>query len=99
MNAMPSSPVVPAKRAGWKLFSLGLGVRLVGVGLLWLGDGHDSLFHKALVVLGVILSIGGIGVLRYMLFADLFSRRGKTGSAARSPHNPPMQRTGGDGAF
>ena len=56
------------KRQKWKLFSIGLAIRLFGVLLLWLGDGHDSVFHKGLVVLGLILSIGGITVLRYLLF-------------------------------
>jgi hypothetical protein len=51
------------------LFAVGLAVRLVGVLLLWLGDGHDSWFRKGLVILGLILSIGGIGVLRYLLIS------------------------------
>jgi hypothetical protein len=62
------SPLYAGKHRKRKLFFIGLAVRLVGVGLLWLGDGHDSLFRKGLVVLGVILSIGGIGILRYLLF-------------------------------
>jgi NADH:ubiquinone oxidoreductase subunit 4 (subunit M) len=56
------------KRKKWKWFGIGLAVRLVGVALLWLGDGHDSLFRKGLVIVGVILSIGGIGILRFLLF-------------------------------
>jgi len=59
---------IVAKWRKWKMFGIGLGIRLVGVLLLWLGDGHDSVFHKGLVVLGLILSIGGITVLRYLLF-------------------------------
>ena len=55
------------KRRKWKWFWIGLAVRLIGVLLLWLGDGHDSVLRKGLVVLGLILSIGGIGVLRYLL--------------------------------
>jgi NADH:ubiquinone oxidoreductase subunit 4 (subunit M) len=51
------------------VFSLGLAVRLVGVLLIWLGDGHDSLLHKSVVVVGVALSIGGIGMLRYLLIS------------------------------
>lgn len=62
------------KRRKWKLFSLGLAVRLVGVLLLWLGDGHASWFRKGLVILGLILSIGGIGVLRYLLISG-FQRK------------------------
>ncbi len=57
-----------AKLGKWQLFGIGLAIRLIGVLLLWLGNGHDSMFHKGLVVLGVILSIGGITVLRYLLF-------------------------------
>jgi len=56
-----------------KLFALGLITRLLGVGLIWAGDGHDHVFAKSSVVLGVILSVGGIVVLRYMLFMGLRS--------------------------
>jgi hypothetical protein len=62
------------KHKDLKLFSLGLAVRLIGPGLIWLGDGHDSLFRKALVVLGVILMVGGITVLRYMLLSPVLSK-------------------------
>lgn len=51
-----------------KQFALGLGIRLVGVLFLWLGDGSPLLWRKALVVVGVALSIGGIGILRWLLF-------------------------------
>ena len=53
----------------WKLFGLGLAVRLLGVALIWLGDGSSSIFRRGVVVLGLILSIGGIAVLRYLLIA------------------------------
>ena len=69
MEATTCDPVSTKKSRNWKLFSIGLGVRLVGVLLIWLGDGYDSVFRKALVVLGVILSVGGIGVLRYLLIS------------------------------
>lgn len=59
----------------WKLFGLGLAVRLVGVLLIWLGDGHDTVFRKGLVVLGFILSIGGIGVLRYLIISGFRRKR------------------------
>lgn len=62
------------KHRKWRLFTIGLAVRLAGVALIWLGDGDDRWFRKAMVVLGVALSIGGITVLRYMLLAPLFSR-------------------------
>ena len=63
------------RRREWRLFGIGLGVRLVGVGLLWLGDGHDSVFRKGLVVVGVILSVGRIAVVSYLLLAEPLSRR------------------------
>ena len=63
-----------ASRSKLKLFGLGLGVRLLGVALIWLGDSHDSLFRKSLVVIGVVLTIGGITVLRYMLWSPLLSK-------------------------
>ena len=58
----------------WRLFSLGLGVRLVGVALIFAGDGSGAWWRKALVVAGVVLSIGGIGVLRYLLLAGPLSK-------------------------
>ena len=58
-----------------KLFALGLITRLLGAGLIWAGDGHDHVFAKSSVIVGVILSVGGIAVLRYMLFRGLCSRR------------------------
>lgn len=67
MEAIPSPVPDSEKPRKWKLFGIGLAVRLVGLLLIWLGDGHESVFRKALVVLGLILSIGGIGVLRYLL--------------------------------
>jgi len=44
-----------AKLGKWQLFGIGLAIRLVGVLLLWLGNCHDSLFHKGLVILSLIL--------------------------------------------
>ena len=67
-------PVSRSKQREWRLFAVGLGVRLGGVGLLWVGDGGESLFRRALVVLGVILSIGGLTVLRYLLLSEPLSR-------------------------
>ena len=65
----------PARRRTVKLFLVGLGVRLLGLCLIWLGDGSDSLFHKAVVVTGVVLSVGGIGILKYLLYAGLRQKR------------------------
>ena len=62
------------KHHRWGLFWPGLVVRLAGLGLIWIGDGHGSLFRKGLVIVGVVLSVGGIAVLRYLLFAPLLSR-------------------------
>lgn len=56
-------------RASMKTLLIGLGIRLVGLGLIWVGDGSDNLFRKLLVVLGVVLTVGGIAVLRYLLLA------------------------------
>ena len=57
-----------------RLFFLGLGVRLVGVAMIFAGDGSALWWRKALVVAGVVLSIGGIAVLRYMLLAGPLSK-------------------------
>ena len=59
-----------------RLFALGLGVRSIGLALIWAGDGSAALWRKALVVLGVALSIGGIAVLRYLLLAGPLTRLG-----------------------
>jgi hypothetical protein len=69
-------PIVPppTQRRPWHLFALGLGVRLAGVALIWAGDGSPAPWRKALVVVGVALSIGGIAVLRYLLLAGPLSR-------------------------
>ena len=63
--------VMPGRWSIGRTFLFGLGVRLVGLLLIWLGDGSDSLGRKALVIVGVALSIGGIAVLRYLLYAVL----------------------------
>ena len=57
-----------------RLFALGLGVRLGGLALIWAADGSALWWRKALVVAGVVLSIGGITVLRYMLLSKPLSR-------------------------
>ncbi len=63
------------KRRKWKWFWIGLAVRLTGLLLIWVGDGHASAFRKSLVVLGLILSIGGIGVLRYLLISGFKKKK------------------------
>ena len=70
-----------------RLFVVGLAVRLFGLGLIRAGDGSPAWWRKALVILGVVLSIGGIAVLRYMLLAGPLSRlgarwRGRAGAIA-----------------
>jgi hypothetical protein len=70
----PSDEKRDAKRRAWKVFSAGLIIRLFGVALIGLGDGHDSLFWKVVVVSGVILLIGGTTVLRYLLLSGPLSR-------------------------
>jgi len=69
-----SEAVAVKKPRNWRWFLIGLSVRLMGVALIWLGDGHDSIFRKGMVVIGVIFSIGGIGVLRYLLIAGFRKR-------------------------
>jgi hypothetical protein len=61
--------------SAWQMFVLGLGVRLIGVALIWLGDGSSNAFRQALVVIGVILSVGGIAVLKWLLYAGLKRNR------------------------
>lgn len=63
------------RKRKWRTFGLGLAVRLLGLLLIWLGDGSPSLFRKSVVVLGVILSIGGIAVLRFLLIAGLRKKK------------------------
>ena len=50
-------------------------MRLFGVLLIWAGDGSTAVWRRALVVVGVVLSVGGIAVLRYLLLSDLLTRR------------------------
>ena len=75
MGAIPCPVPGTEKRRKRRLFGIGLAVRLIGVLLLWLGNGHDSVFRKGLVVLGLILSIGGIGVLRYLLISGFRKKK------------------------
>jgi hypothetical protein len=69
------SSVIPPRQRKLRIFLFGLGVRLVGLLLIWLGDGSSSIFRKSVVVLGVILSVGGIGVLKYLLNSGLHKKR------------------------
>ena len=73
-----------ARPAGYRrlrIFAAGLGVRLFGAALIWAGDGHDSVFRKGMVVAGVVLSVGGIGVLKYLLYSGLGRKRPALSSA------------------
>jgi len=74
LTAAEEVPVRSTNHRTWTLVTLGLAVRLVGVGLIWLGDGHESVFRKSLVVSGVVLTVGGITVLRYLLLSPLLSK-------------------------
>jgi hypothetical protein len=75
------------KRQKWKIFWIGLAVRLAGLALIWLGNGSDSLWRKAVVVVGVVLTVGGIAVLRFLLLAEPLSRltRPREEAAAKKP--------------
>ena len=75
MEVIPCPVPGTEKRRKWTLFGIGLTVRLVGLLLIWLGDGDDSIFRKGIVILGLILSIGGIGVLRYLLISGFRKKR------------------------
>ena len=66
------------KRKKWRMFGVGLAVRLAGVALLWLGDGHAGWFRKSLVVVGLVLSIGGIGILRFLLISGFRKKKEPT---------------------
>lgn len=70
------------RKKKWRTFGVGFAVRLLGLLLIWLGDGSPSVFRKSLVVLGVILSVGGIAVLRFLLISGL--RKKKRASPPRS---------------
>ena len=61
-------------RFRWRVFLTGLIVRLAGVLLIVLGDGHSSLLAKASVIAGVIITVGGMGILRWLLFQSLFRK-------------------------
>jgi hypothetical protein len=71
-----ANPLPPHRPRTLRDFAAGLGVRLVGALLIWLGDGHASLFSKAVVVVGVVLSVGGIAVLKWLAMQP--RRRRKT---------------------
>ena len=79
MNSQPhgESEANPSreKRRKWKWFFSGLAVRLFGLLLIWIGDGSDSLPRKTLVMVGVVLSIGGIAVLRFLLVAGFRAKK------------------------
>lgn len=51
------------------LFWIALLVCAAGGGLIHLGDGASGVGNKVAVVVGVTVTIVGIGVLRYLLFA------------------------------
>ena len=71
MTEVPAVAAGPKHRGALQTFGVGLAVRLLGLLLIWAGDGHTSVFSKAVVVVGVILSLGGIAILKYLLYAGL----------------------------
>jgi hypothetical protein len=50
------------------VFIAGLLVRIVGLLLIWAANGRSSLASKIIVVIGVVLSVFGIGVLKWLSF-------------------------------
>ena len=66
--------ISPERRKKLTMVLFGIIVRLAGVGMIALGDGHDDLWAKALVVVGVVVMITGMGVLRFLLFRPLLSK-------------------------
>ncbi len=64
----------PEARKKLKTFAIGIGVRLAGLPLILLGDGHDTLWAKALVIAGVIITVAGMSILRFMLFQPLLTK-------------------------
>jgi hypothetical protein len=67
--------VRPNKKKNWRRIGVGLAVRLLGLVLIWLGDGSPQTFRKALVIIGVILSVGGIAILRYVLISGFRKKK------------------------
>lgn len=53
------------------IFGSALTLSAVGPGLIWAGDGHVELYRRGMVVLGLILTIVGIGLLRYLLYSGV----------------------------
>ena len=68
------------------IFLFGVGIRLIGLLLIVVGNGHTSLFSKVVVVVGVILSVFGIGVLKWLSFQP---RRKKSLPDASVTDAPP----------
>ena len=64
------------RRKKLKAVAVGIAVRLFGGALIFLGDGHTSLWSKVLVIVGVIISITGIGILRYLLLQPFLRELG-----------------------
>lgn len=62
------------RRGKLTTFVVGLLIRLGGLALIALGNGHDNVWAKASVVVGVVISITGIAVLRFLLFQPLLGK-------------------------
>jgi hypothetical protein len=86
-----SRPATENGFSAWQMFVLGLGVRLIGVALIWLGDGSSNSFRQAVVVVGVILSVGGIAVLKWLLYTGLRRNRPSDGAKPRADISPGPQ--------
>ena len=68
------------------VFIAGLLVRLVGVLLIWAANGHSSFASKIVVVMGVVLSVFGIGILKWLSFQP---RRKPTSEVVPPRSSPP----------
>jgi hypothetical protein len=68
------------------VFIAGLLVRVVGLLLIWAANGHSSLASKIIVVIGVVLSVFGIGILKWLSFQP---RRRSTSGEVPPGSSPP----------
>ncbi len=88
MRSTTCEPVDNEQRQKWRMFCIGLAFCLLGLLLLWISDGYESGFRKGLIVVGGVLSIGGITVLRYLLFSGFRREKRAKQNAKAAPAGP-----------